>query len=76
MWFPVDPVRGAMGRVGGGRPKFLAAVLSDYESARNSGDVGAVMAFHAEDAVVESHPLDGDGIANGVGEIRSLEAQR
>jgi len=52
-----------------------AAVLADYEDARNSGDVDAVMAFYAEDAVVKDHPRDGDAIANGVDEIRALEAQ-
>jgi len=52
-----------------------ASVLADYEDARNSGDVDAAMAFYAENAIVKDHPLDGDGIANGVDEIRSLEAQ-
>lgn len=52
-----------------------AAVLADYQEARNSGDVDAVMAFYVEDAVVEDHPLGGDGVATGVLEIRGLEAQ-
>jgi ketosteroid isomerase-like protein len=51
-----------------------AGVLADYQEARNSGDVDAVLAFYAEDAVVKDHPRDDDGIANGVDEIRSLEA--
>jgi hypothetical protein len=50
------------------------AVLADYEDARNAGDVDAVMALYADDAVVTGHPLDaGDGAANGVDEIRALE---
>ena len=52
-----------------------AAVIADYQEARNSGDVDAVMAFYAEDAVVESHPLDADEVATGVPEIRILEAR-
>jgi len=52
-----------------------AAVLADYQEARNSGDVDAVMAFYAEDAVVEDHPLDSDGVATGVLEIRGFEGQ-
>ncbi len=52
-----------------------AAVLAAYKEARNAGDVDAVMAFYAEDAVVENHPGDDDGVATGVSEIRILEAQ-
>lgn len=60
----------------GGDDSDPAAVLANYENTRNSGDVDAVMAFYAEDAVVENHPLDsGDGVATGVVEIRALEAQ-
>ena len=33
------------------------------------------MEFYAEDAVVENHPLDDDGIATGTAEIRALEEQ-
>ena len=50
-------------------------VLADYAAARNSGDVDGVMEFYAEDAVVENHPLDDDGIATGTAEIRVLEEQ-
>jgi ketosteroid isomerase-like protein len=50
-----------------------AGVLADYEDARNSGDVDAVMAFYAEDAVVVGHPLDSDGLAMGLIEIHRLE---
>ena len=50
-------------------------VLTDYAAARNSGDINAVVAFYAEDAVVENHPLDDDGIATGTAEIRVLEEQ-
>jgi ketosteroid isomerase-like protein len=50
-------------------------VLADYVAARNSGDVDGVIEFYAEDAVVENHPLDDDGIATGTTEIRALEEQ-
>ncbi len=50
-------------------------VLADYAAARNSGDVDGVIEFYAEDAVVENHPLDDDGIATGTAEIRALEEQ-
>jgi ketosteroid isomerase-like protein len=59
----------------GGDDADPAAVLAEYEDARNSGDVDAHMAFYAEDAVVENHPLDSDGVANGVLEIRGFEGQ-
>lgn len=49
-------------------------VLQDYQDARNSGDVDALMSLYAEDAVVTGHPLDNDGTAQGVEEIRRLEA--
>ena len=52
-----------------------AAVLAAYEETRNSEDVDAVMGFYADDAVVENHPGDDDGVATGVSEIRILEAQ-
>ena len=52
-----------------------SAVLADYQDTRNSGNVDALMAFYATDAAVRDHPLDGDGIAKGVDEIRFLEAQ-
>jgi len=50
-------------------------VLADYTATRNSGDVPGVMEFYAEDAVVENHPLDDDGVATGTAEIRALEEQ-
>jgi ketosteroid isomerase-like protein len=56
------------------------SVLRAFEAARNSGDVGAVMEFYAEDAVVKDSPVGEDGIANGrkangYAEILSMEAQ-
>jgi hypothetical protein len=51
------------------------SVLRAHEAARNSGDVDAVMALYAEDAVVEDHPLDSDEVATGVAEIRRYELQ-
>ncbi len=59
----------------GGGDADPSEVLQDYQEARNSGDVDAVMGLYAEDAVVENHPRDSDGVANGVLEIRILEAQ-
>jgi len=50
-----------------------AAILEDYQNTRNSGDVDGVLALYAEDAVVLDHPLDSDGTATGVNEIRELE---
>ena len=52
-----------------------ASVLADYAEARNSGDVDAVMAFYADDAVFIGHALDDDGVATGIDEIRVLEEQ-
>jgi len=52
-----------------------AAVLAAYEDARNADDVDALIALYADDAVVIGHPLDGDGIAEGVTEIRTLESR-
>ena len=50
-----------------------AEVLADFEEARNSGDIDAVMALYTEDAVVENHPAADNGISTGVAEIRVLE---
>ena len=50
-----------------------AAILADYQDARNAGDVDALISLYAEDAVVTEHPLDDDGMAEGVEEIRALE---
>lgn len=58
-------------------------VLVDYFTARNSGDLDAIMVFYAEDVVVIDHPLDtndgfpaitdtADGVAD-IGEIRDIE---
>jgi hypothetical protein len=52
-----------------------ASVLADYAETRNSGDVDAVMAFYAPDAVVKGHPLDNDDVATGIDEIRVLQEQ-
>jgi ketosteroid isomerase-like protein len=51
-----------------------AAVLAAYETARNSGDVDAVMALYADNAVVENHPL-ANTTREGTAEIRALETQ-
>ena len=54
-----------------------ADVMSDYEAARNSGDVDAVMALYAENAVVKDHPLHPNttSVVTGIDEIRALEEQ-
>jgi ketosteroid isomerase-like protein len=52
-----------------------ASVLTDYAENRNSGDIDAVMALYADDAVVTDHVLDDDGVATGIDEIRVLEEQ-
>jgi ketosteroid isomerase-like protein len=52
-----------------------ASVLTDYAESRNSGDIDAVMAFYADDAVVMGHPLDNDDVAAGIDEIRVLQEQ-
>jgi hypothetical protein len=51
-----------------------AADLAAYEDARNAEDVDALIALYANDAVVIGHPLDEDGLAEGVDEIRTLES--
>ena len=50
-------------------------VLADYTAASNSGDIDGAMEFYAEDAVVENHGADDDGVATGTAEIRALEEQ-
>jgi ketosteroid isomerase-like protein len=50
-------------------------VLTDYAAVSNSGDVDGVIDFYTDDAVVENHPGDDDGIATGTAEIRALEEQ-
>ena len=52
----------------------VSSVLADYQAARNAGDVDALVALFADDAVVVDHPLDEDGTAQGIDEIRQLEA--
>ncbi len=59
----------------GGNDSNPTAVLTDYQDARNALDVDAVMALYADDAVLRDHPLDNDGIATGVAEIRVVEAK-
>jgi hypothetical protein len=49
-----------------------ASILAAYVEALNSGDVDAVMALYADDAVVKDHPRDFDDVATGVDEIRAL----
>ena len=51
-----------------------AAVVAAYEEARTAGDVDAMIALFAEDAVMLDHPRDDDGTAD-VEEIRALETE-
>lgn len=46
-----------------------AAVIEEYESAYNSGDIEAVMAFYTEDSTLIGHPL-GDDLVVGLVAIR------
>ncbi len=57
----------------GGDDSDPAAVLADYVEAFNTGDADAVMVFYAEDAVIEGHPGDTDGLATGKSEILAIE---
>ena len=50
-----------------------AAVLTDYLEVFNAEDAEAVMVFYAEDAVIEGHPDDTDGLATGKSEILVIE---
>jgi len=50
-----------------------AAVLTDYLEVFNTEDAEAVMVFYAEDAVIEGHPDDTDGLATGKSEILVIE---
>ncbi len=50
-----------------------AAVLADYLEVWNAEDAEAVMVFYAEDAVIEGHPGDTDGLATGKSEILLIE---
>jgi ketosteroid isomerase-like protein len=51
-----------------------AAVLADYLEVWNAEDAEAVMVFYTEDAVLEGHPEDNDGLATGQSEILVIEA--
>ncbi len=57
----------------GGDDSDPAAVLADYLEVWNAEDGEAVMVFYAEDAVIEGHPEDTDGLATGKSEILLLE---
>jgi ketosteroid isomerase-like protein len=52
-----------------------AAVLADYLEVWNAEDAEAVMVFYAEDAVIEGHPEDSDGLATGKSEILPIEVR-
>ena len=56
----------------GGDP---AAVLAEYEDARNAGDVDALVALYAEDAVIIGHSLDEADAMADVAELRALEGR-
>jgi hypothetical protein len=79
VWGPglLDSLGGETDPVPAGPPDGPAAVLAEYQEARNAGDVDALMSLYATTAVVNEHPLD-EGrfpVAFGVDEIRLLEAQ-
>jgi ketosteroid isomerase-like protein len=57
----------------GGDDSDPAAVLADYLEVWNAEDGEAVMVFYAEDAVIEGHPEDTDGLATGKSEILAIE---
>ncbi len=50
-----------------------ASVLADYLEVWNSEDAEAVMVFYTEDAVLDGHPSDSDGLATGKSEILAVE---
>ena len=50
-----------------------AAILAEYQGASNTGDIDALISLYAEDAVVTDHPLDDDGLTEGVEAIRALD---
>jgi hypothetical protein len=52
-----------------------AAVVADYLEVWNSEDAEAVMVFYTEDAVIEGHPADSDGLATGKSEILEIETK-
>lgn len=57
----------------GGDDSDPGAVLTEYVEVWNAEDADAVMAFYAEDAVIEGHPADADGLATGKSEILAIE---
>ena len=57
----------------GGDDSDPAAVLTDYLEVWNAEDAEAVMVFYAEDAVLEGHPSDPDGLTTGKSEILVIE---
>ncbi len=57
----------------GGDDSDPATVLADYLEVWNAEDGEAVMVFYAEDAVIEGHPEDTDGLATGKSEILPIE---
>jgi hypothetical protein len=52
-----------------------AAVVADYLEVWNAEDGEAVMVFYTEDAVIEGHPSDPDGLATGQSEILVIETR-
>ncbi|MGI9622686.1 MAG: nuclear transport factor 2 family protein [Acidimicrobiales bacterium] len=50
-----------------------ADVLDDYLEVWNAEDAEAVMVFYADDAVLEGHPSDSDGLATGTTEVLAVE---
>lgn len=57
----------------GGNDADPVAVAAGYLEAFNTDDAEAVMAFYAEDGVIEGHPDDSGGLATGKAEILFLE---
>ena len=57
----------------GGDDSDAAAVLTEYLEVWNAEDAEAVMVFYAEDAVLEGHPSDPDGLTTGKSEILAIE---
>jgi hypothetical protein len=60
-----------------------AGVIEDYQEARNSGDMDALMALYADDAVITGHPLDSNSLGDpglepfaDVDQLRLIESDR
>ncbi len=51
------------------------AALAAYATARNSGDIDAVVGLFEEHGEQKRHPLDTDGYMNGSSEIRTVESR-